>query len=134
MYRIWNHKNKCWVRNEVYVSPHMDIVQTEPYKKRRDVVKIRLLPDNRFTIHSSIGANDKNGTLLFEGDIVKSSTNLIGIITYVPEKLAYVVLDFKELKYYPLNTERCSSVEIIGNVCENPDIVPEYGEQQTLSE
>ena len=134
MYRIWNHKNKCWVRDEIYVAPNMDIVQIEPYKRRRDIVKRRLLPDNRFTIHSSIGADDKNGIHLFEGDIVKSSTNLIGIITYVPEKLAYVILDFKELKYYPLNTERCSSVEIIGNVCENPDIVPEYVEQQALSE
>ncbi len=127
MYRVWNHKGKCWVR-DVYIAPNMDIVQTEPYKRKRDVVKTRLLPDNRFTVHSSIGVNDKNGTLLFEGDIVKSSTNMIGIITYASEKLAYIILDFKEHKYYPLNTERCGSIEVIGNVCENPDIVPEYDE------
>lgn len=78
------------------------------------------------------GLTDKNGTKIFEGDIVQ---------TYDPDE-GYAVVKYNEAEtefyadfvgdnvYYGLGENfRADDLEIIGNIYDNPELIGEDGEQ-----
>lgn len=123
MYRIYDSKEKKWVREGIYLSPNNDLSKSN--KSLFGYNKLNLVPDCRYTYQNDIGLFDKKGVLIFEGDILKSESGLIGLVAYVPEKAAYLFLDYNNTKYYPLGSDICKQLSIIGNNFENPELVQE---------
>lgn len=121
MYRVYNTQKKEWMQEGFYLSPYDDLNKSS--KAIFGMSKMSLVPDCRYTFQRDIGSKDKNGTLIFEGDILKTQTGMIGLVAYVPDKAAFVFLNYKENKYYPLGTEICKQLIIVGNNFENLELI-----------
>lgn len=125
MYRVYDNKENVWLREGFFISPNGDMYISD---KRifGNLHRLLLVPEQRFIVQYGIGANDINGKLIFEGDICKIvERNVIGVIAYIPEHASYYLLDNKNFKYYPLHEKSIGEyIEVIGNVCENSDLLP----------
>ena len=128
MYRIYDKEKKCWVRENIFLAPNEDMVMlTKGLFGRK---KLSLVPSSRFIFQRDTNLLDKNNVLIYEGDIVQSTdANYIGIVTYIQEATAYVILDYHDYKYYllgysSLEEGRSDIIEVIGNVFDNKDMLP----------
>jgi uncharacterized phage protein (TIGR01671 family) len=122
MYRVYDNYEKIWLKEDVYLSPNNDLYISK--KTLFSAEKLFLVSDNKYIWHKDIGLYDKNKKLIFEGDICRIEyLDVIGIIAYVPEHASYYILDDKNLNYYTLGEDRCEQIEVIGNVCENQDLL-----------
>lgn len=126
MYRVYDSKEKCWVRDDFFISPNGDMYVSDKRIFPKFSHKLVLVPEQRFIVQRKIGMDDRNGKPIFEGDICKiTARNVIGVIAYIPQHASYYLLDEKNLKYYPLYEKLIvEQVEVIGNVCENNDLLP----------
>lgn len=84
------------------------------------------------TVGQCTGLHDKNGKLIYEGDIVKlhygtGLENKISRVTY--QDLRWVLADIKNDDYYAtydfelLGSYKGTGMEIIGNIHDNPELV-----------
>ena len=122
MYRVYDNKEKRFVREGIYLSPNDDLSTSK--KALFGTEKLSLVSDQRYTFHKDIGLYDKNNILIFEGDICRIQfLDSIGMVAYVPEHAAYYLFDYKNSKYYTLGTAQCKEVEIIGNIFDNADLL-----------
>ncbi len=83
------------------------------------------IPQNN--IMQCTGLKDKNGKLIYEGDILLSlaTKSHIGVVCWDKEK-AYFKINGKGIAYNALQTI-CSknAFEVIGNIYENPELLEE---------
>lgn len=119
MYRVYDKKEKKWSQGNFYLSKNEDLYISKKSWFGRE--KLTLVPSIQYVWQRDIGLYDKNGILIYEGDICKiESLDITGIITYVSEFASFVLLDYDNNKYYELSKERCSNdVVIVGNIFEN---------------
>ena len=94
---------------DVEVYPHSEFAGGE-----------EVLPE---TVCQFTGLHDKNGRKIFEGDIVKYSTNKVGIINY--GTACFSVQDTKSRNNPALDIifADYSNVEVIGNIYDNPELL-----------
>lgn len=122
MYRVFDTKEKIWVREGIYLSPNNDLNQE---KKAVFSKKLSLIPDCRYVVTRDIGLIDKSESPIYEGDILRSEQNdITGVVAYVPDIAAFVLLDYRTSKYYSLGVNVCKErLTIIGNTFENPEFI-----------
>lgn len=122
MYRVYDNKEKRWVREGIYLSPNNDLSTSK--KALFGIEKLSLVSDHRYVYHKDIGLPDKNNHLIFEGDICRSEKlNIVGLISYIESNASYCFLDYDNSMWYPLGTEVCKELEIIGNIFDNSDLL-----------
>lgn len=122
MYRIFDNKEKVWVREGIYLSPNNDLSTSK--RALFGTEKLSLVSEQRYILHRDIGLRDKNNIAIFEGDICKvESINVTGVVVYAYDHASYYLLDYANSKYYTLGIEQCKMVEVIGNIIENKDLL-----------
>lgn len=133
-YRVYDKKDECWVRENIYLSFNKDLLVAK--KSLFNTLKLSLASDRRFILQESIELKDKKKRLIFEGDIVKvettnednkTTTVVTGVVAYYPNHAAFYLFDYQNSKYYPITSDITKYMEIIGNVIENKDLLPEEG-------
>ena len=79
------------------------------------------------------GIEDKNGNLIFEGDIIKMASLLVGFPQKYEENIAVVkwieigfCFEFPKL-HDGIGWEECVEYEIIGNIHETPELLEAKG-------
>ena len=123
MYRVYDNKEKCWVKEGIYISPNNDLFISK--KAMFGAEKLSLISNQRYIFHRDIGLHDMNEALIFEGDICRiARLDVIGFIDYYAEHASYYLFDYANSKYYVLDTDKCKEIEVIGNVLENKDLLP----------
>lgn len=97
-----------------------------------DVVKERVTPE---TVGQYTGLTDKNGTKIFEGDIVKVQDDIWGspFCDGITGKIVYDECAFFIEPENPMNSQwlynECAEYEVIGNIHDNPELMKGSGEE-----
>lgn len=124
MFRCYNIKEGKWANN-ILLSTNNDL--TEVKEKKFGYSKLNLVPDSEYVFHRDIGLYDRDGWLIFEGDMLQTPNGLVGIVAYSEENASFVFLEYENKMYYPLFKKVCNdSLRIVGNVFDTPELVPGY--------
>lgn len=122
MYRVYDKKKKEWVKQQIFLSPQGDL-----YLFKHVFFffhRLILASDQRYILHKCADLKDKNGCILYEGDICKSSDDEIGVVTYVPDQAAFFYLVYGNQEYFPLEETMCEMwLDRAGNVFDNPELI-----------
>lgn len=108
-FRAWDPKEKKYL-DFFYIMPNGDGVIYSPSEDEDAVI-----------IEQCTGLKDKNGRLIYEGDIVKfkiSSIKCVGAVRWDERTGGWL----KDKTGQPLHTY-IKSVEVIGNIHENPELL-----------
>lgn len=120
MYRVYSIDEKKWIRENICLSPypHSDL-----YLLKKGIFgryKLKLVSNEKYTIHKDIGLYDKNDVLIFEGDYCKlcadGDREIIGMVVYAHQLCSYIVLCNDTNEYFNLGSEFSGYIEVVGNV------------------
>lgn len=130
-FRIWNKLANMMTYNFM-LGNYMQISKVDYEKK--DWVGVNYEPEyicfenegiKNIEIMQSTGLKDKNGKLIYEGDIVKDRNNFILQITYRQNKGAFYLKNNKITG--AISELKCSTntMEVIGNKFQTPELLSE---------
>lgn len=92
------------------------------YNKDRGIIYQSEPEINKYSVYADTvgqytGLTDKNGTKIFEGDIVQNTANgNFGIVRWYDEHVAFVIHGINDNKTYWLFDNDFSRVRIVGNI------------------
>jgi uncharacterized phage protein (TIGR01671 family) len=70
------------------------------------------------------GLKDKNGFEIYEGDIVKGGSRIMQVFWQIEVCQFWLIWKDKNAsRYEPLTINSAECIEIIGNICENPELL-----------
>lgn len=115
-YRLYDTKEKRWVKDEFYISYRGDIFLSK--KGLFGYEKLEMVPESRYVYHRDTGVDDANGNLIFEGDIIKNTEDdsQSGVVAYSPNYAAFIVFDDTHSLRYSIDNNNRHTMEVIGNV------------------
>lgn len=119
MFRVYNNKERKWVKKNVYLSPNGELFLIK--QSLFGMVKVPLtLSSHIYTYHRDINLYDKDGMLVYEGDYILAKVaedkEVVGFVVYAHELSAYVILCVDSDEFYTLGSETTEFIKVIGNV------------------
>lgn len=94
------------------------------YKKPTNIYYEEYRGIDPSTVGQYTGLTDKNGTKIFEGDIVQNTANgNFGIVRWYDEHVAFVIHGINDNKTYWLFDNDFSKVRIVGNIFDTPELL-----------
>ena len=129
-FRVWNKEEKVM---------HYDAEQTYDFMTGKPVICKEsfgeLLEDKNYIVMQCTGLKDKNGKLIYEGDLLKTRFGLI-LKVYWREQSAMFWLETLDgvipFTFYAKQQLDGDLMEIIGNVYENKELVEEKRVKQDM--
>lgn len=130
-FRVWDNQEKVYLNKKDIAIDNLGNVFVFEGCNDNDAdlwyVRILVEPDNeRYIIEQSTGLKDKNGTEIYEGDVIKVERD--GIIYRVEWIHGGFGLEPRyNSPFHPRlgNVELCEKIEVIGNIHENPELLEE---------
>ena len=125
-FRAWDKEHKEWVKYSITDNIPIFCHNTSRWKTDKE--------GERFILCQYIGLKDISGREIYEGDIVKaiSFARWIGAVKYSDENQAFIFDDLDK-KYRGNSTvfmkQFDDGFEILGNIYENPELLPELLEE-----
>ena len=114
LFRGKKRGNKEWIVGDLLTVSEVDIRIAEYHRRQFQV--------DRLTVGQYTGIRDKNGRLVFEGDIVRAK-GVAG--EEVIEPVRYVGYEYQPFDYIGL-----TDFEIIGNIHDNPELIERGNDEQ----
>ena len=119
MYRVYDNDKKVWLKDNIYLSPNNELFKIK--KSVLGMVKtLLILSQDRYIYHQDIMLNDKNDTLVYEGDYILAKVaedkEVVGLVAYAHELSSYVILCVDSDEFYTLGSNVSLEIEVIGNV------------------
>ena len=110
---------KEWVYGDLHLLSKMPHIHIDPFTSKSVNIE---------TIGQYTGLKDKNGKEIYEGDIVESISGKIGYVIFLQQEMGYVVVwDNCDTRLGHRNRggsyECDGSIEVIGNIYDNPELV-----------
>ena len=125
MYRVYDKETNKFIDDNIYMSP-----DDELYVLKRNIFGISKLIPVSYECQRDIGLYDKNGMLIFEGDILEATVSddkiVKGVVAYAQEFSAYIILCFQSYEYYALGNEVSKNIQVIGNVFQNKELIDNW--------
>lgn len=121
-FRVWD-KNVKVLRPVDYID-----IQKQIVTYHISDLAIAACPIKNIVLMQSTGMKDKNGTEIYEGDIVKpvSFASWIGVVKYSSENAAYILDDHNNEFIRGENvylSQFNEGLEVKGNIYENPELM-----------
>jgi len=107
-------------RNAIFYFTPKDLIQDK--FSNREILWKWLEEGNQPDLF--IGAKDKNGREIYEGDIVRYNDKLTGVVVWKYTGFVLELLNRKKspiLLWYDVDTK--DNIEVIGNIHENPELI-----------
>jgi len=139
-FRVWN-KSEKYMYMPTFTEEGAFIEGMKGYPgmiRRREIISVqRIFNDPELTVMQYTGLKDKNGKEIWEGDIVLMPHTLVGDPEYGDFKHPQVLCWRGIVCYYPeraefrvdchntFNLYEKDSIEVIGNIYENPELLKE---------
>ena len=132
-FRLWDKENKTY-----YVSPYGSFSLSDSgelfwIESNCDCSELNT---SDYVVEQCTGINDANGKLVFEGDIVKTKHDDVGVVIYSDHFLEWRII-FKKGRKHLLDNEEFgvpmfdftenaigkNILKVIGNIHENPELL-----------
>lgn len=125
--QMWGVASLSWIIDSSYEEPELDIapnVQAVGATDGRAVSKVGMNPAKDIILMQYTGLCDKNGTDIYEGDIVKNPDG-VAPVAWLSDGYVLSGLDAGDSMWetQPLMYHPISDIEVIGNIYENPELL-----------
>ena len=130
-FRVWDKSEECYVDPDdcelFFIEPNGEITIGVYYG---DIEETRFCKQENLCVEQCTGLKDKNGRLIYEGDIVllddkDSFENPIKTVVRWAEENASFGLFRSHNLYYGFSYYESKNFEVIGNIHENPELLEE---------
>jgi hypothetical protein len=133
MFKVFDTKEKYWLHKDVYLSQDEELFMIK--RSLFGLVKTPVMLDGeRYIYHESINLLDKNGQEIYEGDYLLANVDedktVVGLVAYVRELSAYVILCEDSNEFFTLGSETTEFIQVIGNAFDGYEVV--LDDEQTL--
>lgn len=126
LFRAKRSFNKKWVTGSLVMDGNMAYIigEAESAKNINALVNGHTVNVIPATIGQFTGLTDKNGTKIFEGDIVRNLTDSNkAVVQWFEEYSAFMLYGKIGNRVYFLYDNNFNHIEVVGNIHDNPELL-----------